>query len=457
MVEGLLSNRSAEAHPIEPLVNEQLSAWLERQSERVGRWVRETGFQAKAGSVCLVPGEEGGLERVLVGVKSPDDPFAFGGLARGLPAGDYYVDASWPVESLTVAALGWGLGAYEYTRYRDSTATLARLCVGEGVDVESINHQLEAIYCVRDLINTPAQDMMPPHLASAVEELGQRFGAHVEIVEGDALLAENLPVIHAVGRASDHAPRLADLRWGDESHPRVTLVGKGVCFDSGGLDLKTAAGMRLMKKDMGGAAHAIGLARMVMAHALSVRLRLLIPAVENAVAGNAYHPGDILRSRKGISVEIDNTDAEGRLVMCDALALGGEEAPELMFDFSTLTGAARVALGPDLPALFCNDDELAAGLVGAAEAARDPIWRMPLFESYREMLESKVADIVNAGSGQGGAITAALFLKEFVPDATAWAHFDIMAWNSRTRPGRPEGGEAMGLRAAFRYLQQRYA
>ena len=458
MVDALLSKRSAEARAIEPLVSDELGAWLKTHSERIGRWVHATGFTADAGSICLVPGAEGGLERVLVGVKSRDDPFAFGSLSRALPEGEYYLDApSWPADSLSASALGWGLGAYEYTRFRDSKATLARLCVGEELDLVSINHQLEAIYHVRDLINTPAQDMMPPHLASAVEELGKRFGANVNIIEGDALLTENLPVIHAVGRASEHAPRLADLRWGEESDPSVTLVGKGVCFDSGGLDLKTAAGMRLMKKDMGGAAHAIGLARMIMAHALPVRLRVLIPAVENAVAGNAYHPGDVLRSRKGISIEIDNTDAEGRLVMCDALALGGEEAPKLMFDFSTLTGAARVALGPDLPALFCNDDEFAQGILGAAEDVRDPVWRMPLFESYREMLDSKVADIVNASTtGQGGAITAALFLKEFVPEGTAWAHFDIMAWNSRTRPGRPQGGEAMGLRAVFRYLQQSY-
>ncbi|MEE8043054.1 MAG: leucyl aminopeptidase family protein [Pseudomonadales bacterium] len=457
VVDALLPERSKDARPIEPLVKEAFSEWLETQSDRTRRWAQSAGFKAEAGSICLVPGEQGELERVLVGVKSSDDPFALGALSRELPEGDYYLDAPWSGESQQSAALGWALGAYQYTRYRDSKATLARLCVADGVDLESVNHQAQAIYQVRDLINTPPEDMMPGQLACAVEALGQRFGARVNVVEGDGLLAGNLPIIHAVGRASHHLPRLVDLQWGDASNPKVTLVGKGVCFDSGGLDIKTAAGMRLMKKDMGGAAHAIGLAHMIMAHGLPVRLRLLIPAVENAVSGNAYHPGDVLRSRKGISVEIHNTDAEGRLVMCDALTLGGEDAPELMFDFSTLTGAARVALGPDLPAMFCNDDELSEGLLAAADEMKDPVWRMPLFDPYREMLDSKVADIVNAASnGQGGAITAALFLKEFVPNGTAWAHFDLMAWNSRTRPGRPEGGEAMGLRAVFKYLQGRY-
>ncbi|MEJ2131214.1 MAG: leucyl aminopeptidase family protein [Gammaproteobacteria bacterium] len=453
-----MAERSDAAQPVTPLTKDGLGDWCGAQSERIRRWIDSTAFKAEPGSICLVPGLDGSLERALVGIESPDDPFALGGLARALPAGDYYLDAEWSTRSLEAGSLGWALGAYEFTRYRTSDATLARLCVPDGVQIDAVNHLAEAIYRVRDLINTPAQDMMPAELVAAVESIGTELGGDVRVIEGDALLDENLPIIHAVGRASGHAPRLADLRWGDDSDPKVTLVGKGVCFDSGGLDIKTAAGMRLMKKDMGGAAHAIGLAHLIMAHRLPVRLRLLVPAVENAVAGDAYHPGDVIRSRKGISVEIDNTDAEGRLVMCDALALGGEETPQLMFDFSTLTGAARVALGPDLPAMFCNDEALSEGLLAAAADTHDPLWRMPLFDAYREMLDSKVADVANASpTGQGGAITAALFLKEFVPNETAWAHFDLMAWNSKARRGRPEGGEAMGLRAVFAYLRTRFA
>jgi leucyl aminopeptidase len=298
---------------------------------------------------------------------------------------------------------------------------------------------------------------MPEHLADTMIVLGKEFGARVEQVVGDALLEQNFPAIHAVGRASVHAPRLLDLRWGEEGNPRLTLVGKGVCFDSGGLDLKSANGMRLMKKDMGGAAHALGLARLIMSTGLPVRLRVLVAAVENAVAGNALRPGDVIRSRKGLTIEIDNTDAEGRLILCDALAEGAIEQPELLIDFATLTGAARVALGTEVPALFSNSDELAAGLLAAAEAQQDPLWRLPLYNPYREMLDSKIADIANAANAPyAGAITAALFLREFVPEETAWAHVDVMAWNTRSRPARPEGGEAMGIRAVSHYLRQRF-
>ncbi len=298
---------------------------------------------------------------------------------------------------------------------------------------------------------------MPEQLADAIVTVAQTFGATVTQIVGDDLLAQNYPTVHTVGRASENAPRLIDLRWGDSTHPKVTLVGKGVCFDSGGLDLKPASGMRMMKKDMGGAAHALGVARLVMQAELPVSLRLLVPAVENAVSGQSFRPGDVITSRKGITIEIDNTDAEGRLILCDALAEGRTEAPEVMIDFATLTGAARVALGTELPAMFSNSDTMANGLLSAAEHAQDPVWRLPLHKPYRAMLDSKVADIANAASVPfGGAITAALFLQEFVEDGTDWAHFDIMAWNRTTQPGRPEGGEAMGMRAVFAYLQQRF-
>jgi len=309
---------------------------------------------------------------------------------------------------------------------------------------------------VRDLINTPANDMLPSHLASAAEDVAREFGARATTTVGDDL-AKGFPMIHAVGRASTDAPRLIDLVWGDPAHPKVTLVGKGVCFDSGGLDLKPANGMRLMKKDMGGAAHALGLARLVMANALPVRLRVLIPAVENAVAGNAFRPGDVIRARSGTTVEIDNTDAEGRLVLCDALSLACEEKPAALIDYSTLTGAARTALGTELPALFANDDALAVGIESAGRACADLVWRLPLHAPYKKMLDSKIADFANGSSSPyAGAIVAALFLETFVAAGVPWAHFDIMAWNTASQPGRPEGGEAMGLRAVYAMLAERF-
>ena len=316
---------------------------------------------------------------------------------------------------------------------------------------------MRAAYLVRDLVNTPAEDMMPQHLAEAARALAEEFGAQFTEIVGDELLVRNYPLVHAVGRASVHAPRLLDLRWGDPAHPRLTLVGKGVCFDSGGLDIKPASGMRWMKKDMGGAAHVLGLARLVMATGLPVRLRVLVPTVENAISGSSFRPGDVIRSRKGLTVEIENTDAEGRLVLCDALAEAGTEEPALLIDFATLTGAARVALGTDLPGFFTNDDALADALALAGEAERDPVWRLPLFKPYRRELESQVADLLNCSTnGFGGAITAALFLQRFVPKGIDWLHFDLNAWNVSERAGRPKGGEAMGLYATFRYLEQRF-
>ena len=457
MLECFCDETSGRFTPLIPLRQQDLDAWLVNQPEARRNWVRATDFKAKTCTHRLLPDTDGRLDAVLLGVESARDLWAFGDLPSRLPPGDYRIEADWAVQDLAHATLGWALGAYRFTRYKSPNGEMPRLLLRGSGDSGAVQDHAEAIYRVRDLINTPPDDMMPQDIAAVLEELGAAFGAKVDQLVGEELLEQNYPTVHAVGRASSHPPRLLDLRWGDAAHPKVTLVGKGVCFDSGGLDLKSAAGMRLMKKDMGGAAHAIGLAQMIMRRRLPVRLRVLIPAVENAVAGNAFHPSDIIMSRAGISVEIENTDAEGRLILCDALSEAGTENPVLMIDFATLTGAARVALGTELPAFFTNDDEVAAGLVESASAVQDPIWRLPLHKPYREQLNTKVADIMNSSTGSfGGAITAALFLQEFVENTAGWVHFDLMAWNTRTRAGRPKGGEAMGLRAVFDYLDKRF-
>ena len=456
MSHGLLLGRAPGCIPIILVVESEFDTWLERQDEPSRRWLTATGFKAKPGGFSLVSGADGRLRAVVAGIRNIDDFWALGSLPAALPEGDYVLDAPFEPRQLERLTLGWALGAYQFTRYKNPKRAMARLALDPACDGKRIRDHADALGWVRDLINTPAENMMPEHLAEATQSLSQQFGASMEQIVGDDLLARNYPVIHAVGRASAHPPRLLDLRWGDPSHPKVTLLGKGVCFDSGGLDLKPSSAMRLMKKDMGGAATALGLARLVMSAALPVRLRVLVAAVDNAVSGNAFRPGDILRSRQGLTIEIHNTDAEGRLVLCDALAEAGNERPAFLFDFATLTGAARVALGTEIPALFCNDETLAAGLLAAADREQDPLWRLPLHQPYREMLDSKIADLANATeSSYAGAITAALFLKEFVPAGIPWAHFDLMAWNLKTQPGRPEGGEAMGMRAVFSWLEQR--
>ena len=457
MSHGLADQATPGAVPIVPVTRATYPEWFASRPERERRWLEATGFEPAADRHCLVPRDDHTLGAVVLGAGEDPDPWALAALPGVLPRGCYRVDAPWAPERLALAALGWGLGVYRYARYRDAEPPDVHLALEGRCSLDAVRHRVEAVALVRDLINTPAQDLGPTELGDAIEALASDFDARVERIRGDDLLEQRLPAIHAVGRASASPPELVDMTWGQIDHPRVTLVGKGVCFDSGGLDLKSASNMRLMKKDMGGAAHAAGLARLVMAEALPVRLRLLVPAVENAVAGNAFRPGDVLRTRAGTTVEVDNTDAEGRIVLCDALTLAGEEEPDLMVDFATLTGAARVALGTELPALFSNDDAVARGILTGAEQARDPLWRLPLHSPYREMLESRVADLVNSASTPfAGAITAALFLEHFVPQTTPWAHFDLMAWNLKSRPGRPEGGEAMGLRAVFDYLSQRY-
>lgn len=459
MQNGLLDEKPDNATPLILVEESQYAAWLENQSQALTRWVETTGFKAKPNTHCLVSGPDGSLTAVIVGIQSRNDRWALAGLPSKLPAGNYYIETheNPEISSLESMMVGWGLGAYQFTRYKETKREPARLIIHSACHGDNVRKPIQAINLVRDLINTPAEDMMPQHLAEEMRILGQEFGAEVRQIVGEDLLKQNYPIIHAVGRASVHPPRLIDLRWGDPSHPKLTLIGKGVCFDSGGLDLKTSSGMRLMKKDMGGAAHAIGLAHLIMNTGLPVQLRVLVAAVENAVAGNAFRPGDVLRSRQGLTVEIHNTDAEGRLILCDALTEAAADHPALMMDFATLTGAARVALGTEVPALFSNNDELAMGLMAASEQVQDLIWRLPLHSPYRNLLDSKIADMTNAASSPfGGAITAALFLQEFVPESVPWAHFDLMAWNSKNRPGRPEGGEAMGLQAVFHYLRERF-
>ena len=459
MLTHLRPTAGADSVPLTPVTKDGLEGWLSSQPAPVRAWISGTGFKGEPGKTALLPEPDGGLARVLVGTETTADFWAYGGLPASLPAGAYHIDADLDRETATRAALGWALGCYAFTRYKSGNGkTFATLAWPERADQAAVERAATATYLVRDLINTPASDMGPAELAAAAEALGAEFDAKVKVIVGDDLLKKNYPAIHAVGRASTRAPRLIDLTWGEKGLPRVTLVGKGVCFDTGGLDLKPSNGMLLMKKDMGGAAHVLGIARMIMMAGLPVRLRVLIPAVENSVSGDAFRPLDVLATRKGLSVEVGNTDAEGRLVLCDALAKAVSDNPDVIIDFATLTGAARVALGTELPALFCNDDALADGLLKAAEAQADPMWRLPLHQPYARMLESKVADINNVGSGPfAGAILAALFLERFVEKTIPWAHLDVMAWNPSSKPGRPEGGEALGMRAVYSYLEGRYA
>lgn len=423
------------------------------------RFAETQDFEARSGQHLLLPDAQGELAAVLLGVEPASarrrDPFAPGRLATSLPAGDYALSGEFGDAGL--AALGWLLSAYRFERYRKPRPVTARLVLPEGVDGDEVSNLAEATALARDLVNTPANDLGPAEIEAAIRALGESFAAEVTSIVGDELLAGNFPMIHAVGRASPRAPRLIELRWGAQGDPKLTLVGKGVAFDTGGLNLKPDAGMLLMKKDMGGAAAAIAAARMIMQAKLKVRLRLLVPAVENAVSGGAFRPGDILPSRKGLNVEIGNTDAEGRLILADALALADEEAPELLIDYATLTGAARVALGPELPPFYTHDDGLAAEIARLGMAVNDPVWRMPLWPPYDSLLDSKVAEVNHISGGAfAGSVTAALFLNRFVEKAQSYAHFDIYAWNPSTKPGRPEGGECQAARLTYALAKQLY-
>jgi leucyl aminopeptidase len=439
------------------LVNRDgLGAWRERQPQALVQWMVAHGYDASAGSQLSLPGGEGGLAGAVLGIGDPLDPFSYAHAPYAVPPGYWELSGEMDNAAQCALQLGWGLGAYRYTRYRDPPRAPAQLVLASLDD--EVRDLLAACVRVRDLVNTPTEDMGPEQLEQVARGIAQQHGAHFDSIVGDELLKQNFPSIHAVGRASHRAPRLLALRWGDAAHPHVALVGKGVCFDTGGLDIKAADGMRNMKKDMGGAAHALALAELVMARKLPLRITLLIPAVENAIGPDAFRPGEVVATRKGVHVEIDNTDAEGRVVLADALTYAGEQEPELLIDFATLTGAARVALGPDLPALYSNDDALADDWLAAGQRVRDPLWRMPLWRPYLRYLTSNIADLANSGpSRMAGSITAALYLERFVPAQQKWAHVDVYSWNDSDRPGRPTGGEAQGLRAAYAMLKQRYA
>jgi leucyl aminopeptidase len=465
MDDGISSTRADGSKPVW-LVNEPgHEEWRSGLPEAQANWVRASAFKGEQHRLLLLPGTDGTIAGAALGLgDSPGlqeiSPWALASLPDKLPPGAWHLATTLPETAATRALLGWVLGRYRFDRYRqqrDAAPLSATLEAPAGADVKFVRSAAAADTLARNLINTPAGDMGPEELAAAAASLAKRHGAGFEQVIGDALPRAGLHMIHAVGRAGPQPPRLIDLRWGAADHPRVTLVGKGVCFDTGGLDIKNAQGMLLMKKDMGGAACVLGLAQMVMDANLPVQLRVLIPAVENSVDARAYRPGDVLRSRKGITVEVGNTDAEGRLVLADALALADEESPDLLLDLATLTGAARVALGPDLPALFSNDDSLAQSIESAAREEGDPLWRMPLWGPYDEDLTSKVADISNvAGNPFAGAIVGGLFLQRFVSRKTPWAHIDLFGWNPRERPGRPVGGQAQAIRALFRMLQGRH-
>lgn len=442
--------------PIELVDAARLVAARKRLSAAQKRWLDACQFEATPGSVALLADTTGKLVRVLAGIDSSEPLAALASLPCSLPDGSYYLASESVALDTRLAALGWALGAYQFTRYRQARRTPATLAV-PAEDMKALAPLVEATALVRDLVNTPTEDMGPEQLGDAIKKLGKAHKAKVRDWVGDELLKANFPTIHAVGRASHRAPRLIELSWGKASHPKLAIIGKGVCFDTGGLNLKGGDGMRWMKKDMGGAAHAIALAALVMEAKLPVRLSLLVPAVENAVAGNAMRPGEVITTRAGLTVEVDNTDAEGRLVLCDALTYACEQKPDLIVDFATLTGAARVALGPDLPALFSNRDDLASAVLTAGRSHADPLWQLPLWQPYRKMLDSYLADFTNSGASRhAGAITAALYLERFVPASIPWMHLDTYAWNDADRPGRPRGGEAMGLRAFFALLQDRY-
>ncbi len=445
-----------------PITFVNASTWSsarEGLDQRSRAFVDAAGFEPKPGRHVLLPGAQAPLAGILFAVEPPDSRNKNllwpGALPDILPAGDYrFANAA---HDQRIAALAFALGSYRFGRYRKQDEKSVRLELPKNIDGDDLTRVADAVFLARDLINTPANDMGPGELEEAARGLAQRHGASFRSIVGEDLLKQNFPLVHAVGRAAARAPRLIDFAWGDESHPKVTLIGKGVCFDSGGLDIKPESAMANMKKDMGGAACMLALAHMLMDSCAKIRLRVIIPAVENAISGSAFRPRDIYRSRKGLTVEIGNTDAEGRLILADAIALADEDKPELIADAATLTGAARVALGTELPPFYTDDDEFATALGKCAQQESDPLWRMPLWQPYEQMLDSKIADMNNVSAGNfGGSITAALFLRRFVSAAKTWVHFDVYAWNQTSRPARPDGGECQAARALYALLTERY-
>lgn len=462
--EHCLAAATANTQPIilTPVTTAMLQEILTAVSEREKAWLTSTGFKGDKASTAVIAGEGGALERVYVGMGSSmpeaNDPWWLAAVCSKLPEGDFALSRDVPADIVQTAALGWCLAHYAFDRYKSKPATTARtLFLDKAETVAEVTRTANAMALAKDMVNTPAEDMGPFELQDIAETLAEAHGGSISTIVGDDLLDENLPAIHAVGRAAANGrePRLIDLRWGDTDAPSLTLVGKGVCFDTGGLDVKPSAGMRYMKKDMGGAAHVVGLAQLIMESKLPVNLRVLIPAVENAVAANSYRPGDVVQTRKGLTVEIGNTDAEGRVVLCDALALACEDQPDLLIDFATLTGAARVALGADLPATYTNKDTVWQHLESGASQSGDPLWRMPLWAPYDEDLSSSIADMNNiADGGFAGSITAALYLQRFIDVETPWVHIDVFAWSKKSRPGRPVGGDAQGIRATFTAIRE---
>lgn len=442
--------------PLYPVKAANFEQWLSKLAVVQQKWVKAAGFKAMEGELCALPDSTGKLSGYAFGMTQQGWLNQMAPLPEKLPADNYSLVSDWSREQRLQASLGWGLSCYQFGLYRKPSKEMPTLSVDEDI-VEEVTQLVAAQSLVRDLVNTTTEDLGPEQLAGAMQIQADEFDAHMTVIQGVDLLSKNFPAIHAVGRASDRDPRLLKMEWGDKDKPLLALCGKGVCFDTGGLNLKAGTGMALMKKDMGGAAHVLGLARLIMQARLPVRLVVLIPAVENSVSGNAYRPGDVIPTRKGLNIEIGNTDAEGRVVLADALAYACESDPDLVIDFATLTGAARVALGTDLPPVFSNDINIAYDITSAGEVVEDPLWVMPLYQPYKELLKSPIADLNNmASTPHGGCITAALFLEHFVTEKTNWVHIDTWAWNQGNRPGRPAGGEAIGLRATFEYLKKRY-
>jgi leucyl aminopeptidase len=442
--------------PLYPVSSANFEQWLTNLPGMQQKWLKAAGFTAQAGELCGLPDANGELHGYAFGMAEQGWLYQLSPLPAKLPKGRFRLVSDWDRSQRLQAALGWGLACYQFDLYRKPPKEMPELALEDDIAVDA-GRLLAAQSLVRDLVNTPTEDMGPEQLAAAMRVQADEFDAGMTVVQGVELLNGNFPAIHAVGRASDREPRLLKMEWGDEERPLLALCGKGVCFDTGGLNLKPGTGMALMKKDMGGSAHVLALARLIMQAALPVRLLVLIPAVENSVSGNAYRPGDVIPTRKGLSVEIGNTDAEGRVVLADALAYACESEPDLVIDFATLTGAARIALGTDIPPVFSNNIDIARQMVAAGDEEEDPLWVMPLYQPYKELLKSPIADLNNmASTPYGGCITAALFMEHFVTEATDWVHIDTWAWNQGNRPGRPAGGEAEGLRAVFRYLKNRY-
>ncbi|MCK5918723.1 MAG: leucyl aminopeptidase family protein [Cocleimonas sp.] len=451
-----ITDPSIKTTPLIACDSKELKSYIKQQTKAVKNWIKQSDFKAKKGEFCLIPNKKGEIAQVLFGIATDIEyRWALSTLAEKLPQGNYHLQSDWTKEQQQQAAIGWGLACYQFEHYKQAGRIAPCLLLEK--KSKRIKAFVGAFKLVRDLVNIPAADMMPQDLASTAKDLAKTFNAGFKQIKGDNLLRKNYPCLHAVGRASKHEPRLISLTWGDKSHPKVSLVGKGVCFDTGGLDLKPAQFMRFMKKDMGGAAHVLGMAQLIMALELPIRMEVLVSAADNAISADAFRPGDVLQTRAGKTVEIDNTDAEGRLVLCDALTKAGESDPDLIIDFATLTGAARVAVGTEIPAFFTNNAALTAEINKASEQADELVWQLPMHKPYRRYLDSDIADLLNSSpQGYGGAITAALYLNEFIDKNIHWAHFDMMAWNNRHRPGRPKGGEAMGLLAVFQLLENRY-